>query len=233
MQKPSVMEKFVSSFKKDGVDHIRVGLGGETQLGRICSVEWRRRFFIPLVGEFLSPQCFANWLITGDEAARHDPKYRVTRSVRGYHGYQLFAKYYQLCSLSSQLRKEMKSLPFVSYKIHGSGIKEFDRWKEYPATVKEMIEHILDPERGPKVPFPFDPALKETIDSMIKAIAMASTDDSEPEATSEQPATEEAVVETVAEEAVVEEVQTEEPAAEEPAEEVSSTRKPSKEKTVA
>ncbi len=228
MQKPSVMEKFVSSFKKDGVDHIRVGLGGETQLGRICSVEWRRRFFIPLVGEFLSPQCFANWLITGDEAARHDPKYRVTRSVRGYHGYQLFAKYYQLCSLSSQLRKEMKSLPFVSYKIHGSGIKEFDRWKEYPATVKEMIEHILDPERGPKVPFPFDPALKETIDSMIKAIAMASTDNSEPEATTEEAAVEEAVVETVAEEVVDEEVP-----AEEEQEEVSPTRKTSKEKTVA
>ena len=219
MQKPSVMEKFVSSFKKDGVDHIRVGLGGETQLGRICSVEWRRRFFIPLVGEFLSPQCFTNWLITGDEAARHDPKYRVTRSVRGYHGYQLFAKYYQLCSLSSQLRKEMKSLPFVSYKIHGSGIKEFDRWREYPATVKEMIEHILDPERGPKVPFPFDPDLKETIDSMIKAIAMASTDDSEPEATTE--------------EAAVEEASAEKAETEEAAEEVSSTRKASKEKTVA
>lgn len=219
MQKPSVMEKFVSSFKKDGVDHIRVGLGGETQLGRICSVEWRRRFFIPLVGEFLSPQCFANWLITGDEAARHDPKYRVTRSVRGYHGYQLFAKYYQLCSLSSQLRKEMKSLPFVSYKIHGSGIKEFDRWREYPATVKEMIEHILDPERGPKVPFPFDPDLKETIDSMVKAIAMASTDDSEPEATTE--------------EAAVEEASAEKAETEEAAEEVSSTRKASKEKTVA
>ena len=94
MQKPSVMEKFVSSFKKDGIDHIRVGLGGDTKLGRMCAADWRRRFFIPLVGEFLSPQCFANWLVTGDEAARHDPKYRVKNAVRGYHGYVLYGKFY-------------------------------------------------------------------------------------------------------------------------------------------
>lgn len=199
MQKPSVMEKFVSSFKKDGVDHVRVGLGGETKLGRMCSPDWRRRFFIPLVGEFLSPQCFANWLVTGDEAARHDPKYRVKAAVRGYHGYLMYAKFYQLCSLTAQLRNEMLNLPFVSYKIHSSGIKEFDRWKEYPAKVKEMVEHIIDPERGPKTPFPFDEKLKETIDSMIKAIVKASTADEEEEV-AEQPATQEHAEEVVAQE---------------------------------
>lgn len=208
MQKSSVMEKFVTSFKKDGGDHIRVGLAGETTLGRICSAEWRRRFFIPLVGEFLSPQCFANWLVTGDEAARHDPKYRVKNSVRGYHGFVLYAKFYQLCSLSAQLRKEMKQLPFVSYKVHGSGIKEFDRWSEYPSTVKEMVTHILDPERGPKVQFPFDEKLKETVEQMIKAIALASSEEEEEPAKQEETTAEvEAVVETedqVEVEAVVE-----------------------------
>lgn len=214
MHKPSIMDKLVSSFKKDGVDHIRVGLAAETQLGKLCAVEWRRRFFIPRVGEFLSPQCFANWLATGDEAARHDPKYRVKNAIRGYHRYLMFAKYYQLCSLASQLRKEMKNLPFTSYKIHGSGIKEHDRWAEYPVKVKEMIEHILDPERGPRAPFPFDEGVRESVDEMIKLIAAASTADDEEvvEETTEatQQATEEAVAEEVTVETVAEEESVEE-----------------------
>lgn len=197
--KPSIMDTLVSSFKKDGVDHIRIGLSAETQLGKMCSVEWRRRFFIPRVGEFQSPQCFANWLVTGDEAARHDPKYRVKHAVRGYHKYQLYAKYYQLCSLTGRLREEMKSLPFAAYKIHGSGIKEHDRWSEYPVKVKEMIEHILDPARGPKTPFPFEDDVCQSVDEMIKLIVAASADE-----------TTEAPVETKAKKAKVEpEVETE------------------------
>lgn len=214
MHKPSIMDKLVSSFKKDGVDHIRIGLAAETQLGKMCAVEWRRRFFIPRVGEFLSPQCFANWLATGDEAARHDPKYRVKNAIRGYHRFQLFAKYYQLCSLASQLRKEMKNLPFTSYKIHGSGIKEHDRWSEYPVKVKEMIEHILDPERGPRTPFPFDEGVRESVDEMIRLIAAASNaDDDVVEETTESvsESQEEAVAEEVTTETDVEEEVAEEP----------------------
>lgn len=215
MHKPSIMDKLVSSFKKDGVDHIRIGLAAETQLGKMCAVEWRRRFFIPRVGEFLSPQCFANWLATGDEAARHDPKYRVKNAIRGYHRFQLFAKYYQLCSLASQLRKEMKNLPFTSYKIHGSGIKEHDRWSEYPIKVKEMIEHILDPERGPRTPFPFDEGVRESVDEMIRLIAEASNaDDDEVVEETAEPVSE------TQEEAVAEEVTTETAVEEEAPEEV-------------
>lgn len=206
-QKTSIMDKLVSSFKKDGVDHIRIGLAAETQLGKMCAVEWRRRFFIPRVGEFLSPQCFANWLVTGDEAARHDPKYRVKNAVRGYQRYCLYAKFYQLCSMASQLRKEMKSLPFTSYKIHGSGIKEHDRWSEYPVKVKEMIEHILDPERGPKVPFPFDDGVVENVNELIRQIAAASASDDEPEEVQAEAETVSVEEEEVAAEEVVAETE--------------------------
>lgn len=221
MHKPSIMDKMINTLKKDGVDHIRVGLSGETQLGKMCAQEWRRRFFIPRVGEFLTPQCFANWLVTGDEAARHDPKYRVKHAVRGYHGFVLFAKFYQLCSLSSQLRKEMKSLPFAVYKVHGSGIREYDRWTEYPTKVKEMIEHILDPERGPKAPFPFSEGLRESVDEMIRLIAAASTPDEEEAAQAvEENQAEEAVEETTP---VAEVEETEEQTEVEVTEEVTAT----------
>ena len=167
----SIFESYANKLKKDGVDHIRVSVVAETQLGKICAHDWRKRFFVPRVGDFLSPVCFANWLVTGDEEARHDPRYKVKRNVRGYHKYVLFAKFYQLCSLRGVLVREMKDLPFVAYKVHQSGIKEFDRWKDYPLTVKEMVRHVIDEERGPKVPFPFDQETVDEINSMIAAIA--------------------------------------------------------------
>ena len=71
------------------------------------------------------------------------------------------------------LKKEMKDLPFVSYKQHKSGVKEFDRWKEYPVEIKSMIDHILDEARGPKVPYPWEekfPGLKDRISQRIKAM---------------------------------------------------------------
>lgn len=175
----SIMETFVTKLRKDGQDHVRVSAIGETAIGRLCAHDWRRRFYIPRVGDFLSPVCFANWLVTGDEAARHDPRYRVKQNVRGYHRYVLYAKYHQLCSLRSVLQREMLDLPFVCYKIHQSGIKEFDRWKEYPGTVKEMVQFVIDPENGPKKLFPFPPELVEEINSMIEAIAQASSPEEE------------------------------------------------------
>lgn len=170
----SIFESFVNKLRKDGVDHIRISIVADTQLGKVCSAEWRKRFFIPRVGEFLSPTCFANWLVTGDEEARHDPRYKVKRNVRGYHKFVLYAKFYQLCSMRGTLIREMADLPFVMYKVHQSGIKEFDRWKEYPQTVKDMVKHIIDEERGPKVPFPFDEETVKEINDMIAAIASAS-----------------------------------------------------------
>ena len=42
------------------------------------------------------------------------------------------------------------------YSQYSSGVHEMDRWKEYGIEVKGMIEHIVDPERGPKVPYPWE-----------------------------------------------------------------------------
>lgn len=180
----SIIEKFLTKMKQDGVDHVRISPYGETRIGQLASANWRKVFFIPHVGEFTSPTCFANWLSTGDEEARHNPHYRCQVTVRGYRNFVLYAKFYQLCALRPELAKEMLDLPFASYKQHDSGIKEHDRWMEYPTQVKEMINHVIDPERGPKTPFPFDPEVIKRVQDRIalfveamKPVTPAATDE--------------------------------------------------------
>ena len=175
MQNNTMIDRFVNRFKKDGQDHIRISPFGETKLGKIASKDWRHKFFVPHVGEFGSPVCFANWLSTGDDEARHNPKYRVNHTVKGYLQYIFYAKFYQLCALKGVLEKEAEHLhlPFVAYKQHQSGIKEFDRWKEYPSEVKDMIDHILDPKRGTKTPYNWEekfPGLEDHIAGVIAAM---------------------------------------------------------------
>lgn len=171
----SIIKQFANkSFKKEGEDHIRISPFAETNLGKLLSPDWRKKFFIPHVGEFLSPNCFANWIVTGDDEARHNPAFRAPVAVKGYRNFVLYAKFYQLCSMRAILEKEQKDLPFAMYKVHTSGVKEFDRWKEYPSEVKEMLAHVVDPARGPKVPYDWEgkfPNLLEKINSMIEKIA--------------------------------------------------------------
>jgi len=189
-----MIDRFVNRFKKDGLDHIRISPFAETKLGKIVSKDWRHKFFVPHVGEFASPTCFANWLSTGDDDARHNPKFRVTHTVKGYLQYVFYAKFYQLCALKGVLEseKELTHLPFVAYKQHQSGIKEFDRWKEYPTEVKSMIEHILDPNRGSKTAYDWEkhfPGLEENIAEIIAAMVgetEESKNDSENQQTQEQ-----------------------------------------------
>jgi hypothetical protein len=166
-----MLERFVNRFKADGVDHIRISPQGETKLGRYLSKDWRYTFFVPDMGEFTSPVCFANWLCTGDEDARHNVQFRVNESVVGYLQFVLYGKFYQLSAMKGLLFKEMKNLPFAVYKLHGSGVKEFDRWKEYPSEVKLMIEHILDDKRGPKTPYDWHgiyPGIEDRIGGIIR-----------------------------------------------------------------
>lgn len=179
----TMLERFVNKFKKEGVDHIRIHPHAETILGRAVSKDWRHRFFIPHVGEFTSPVCFANWLCTGDDEARHDPKFRFATTVKGYQQFVLYGKFYQLCAMRNLLKREMKDLPFVSYKLHQSGVKEFDRWKDYPAEIKEMIEHVLDPQRGPKKPYDWSayPGIEERVKEMISEIVGPIEESEEPQ----------------------------------------------------
>lgn len=180
----SMLERFVNKFKAEGVDHIRIHPFADTHLGKILSKDWRHKFFVPHVGEFTSPTCFANWICTGNDDARHNTQFRVNTTVKGYLSFVLYAKYYQLCSMRNMLAREMQNLPFVAYKTHQSGVKEFDRWKEYPSEIRDMIDHILDENRGPKVPYNWEerhPGLVQRIQDLIKEMV------GEPDEASVQP----------------------------------------------
>jgi len=167
----TLVSNFVNAFKKEGIDHIRINPYAETQLGKILSKNWRATFFIPGVGEFSSPMCFANWILSGDEAARHDVRFQYEKPSRDFNKFVMYAKYYQLCKLSNLLKKHNKDLPFVVYKVHITGLKEFDTWKEYPNVVKAMVEHLVDPNRGPKVAFDwscYQSDIQELVNGYIK-----------------------------------------------------------------
>lgn len=167
----SMLERFVNKFKNEGVDHIRISPFADTKLGKITSKDWRHRFFVPHMGEFTSPVCFANWICTGDDDARHNVQFRFNETVKGYLQFVLYGKFYQMCAMKGIIKREMKDLPFVVYKQHASGIKEFDRWKEYPIEIKNMIDHILDDDRGPKTAYPWEenhPGLEQRIQDQIK-----------------------------------------------------------------
>lgn len=202
----SMLDRFVNKFKKEGVDHIRIHPFAETKIGKITSKDWRQRFFVPHIGEFTSPVCFANWLCTGNDDARHNPNFRFNQTVKGYLQFVLYGKYYQLCSMKSTLAREMKDLPFIAYKQHQSGVKEFDRWKEYPAEIKDMIDHILDPNRGAKTPYNWEekhPGLEARIKDMITAM-VAEVEDKEK--TAKKEVTEEVPAEVTEPDATMEEV---------------------------
>lgn len=179
-QRGSILQQFTAqAYRKDGVDHVHVHPTANSFVGRVASDDWRKTFFVPHIGEFSSPHCFAKWLGTGDEDARHNTRYRASNTIHGYYTYVLYAKYYQLCSLRSKLMRdyseEMKKLPFAGYHVHTTGLKEFTRWREYPNAVKIMIDHLTNPELGTKKPFPWDvhfPELNvtEAVQSQLAAL---------------------------------------------------------------
>lgn len=167
------LEQFVNRLKKDGVDHIRISPFAETYLGKVSSLDWRKKFFVPQIGEFQSAICFVNWLVTGDELAKSDPKFKVSKSIKNYRDLCMFAKFYQLCSLRSVLESHMVDLPFVAYNQYQTGIKEYTTKRESPVDVRNMILHILDPKLGPKKEFDWDsinPNLKALVKSYIEKI---------------------------------------------------------------
>ena len=158
-------------FVNDGGDHIRVSPYGKTMVGRIASMDWRKKFFVPQLGEFSSSRCFANWLVCGNEEARHNTRFKVDKTVKGYRTLMLYAKYHQLCSLKKTLANEKTDLVFVAYKEHKSGIKEGTGYRENPVEVNNFIEFILN--NGDTAKFDWDkhhPGLLKLIDSLVKDI---------------------------------------------------------------
>lgn len=158
-------------FVNDGGDHIRVSPYGKTTVGRIASMDWRKKFFVPHLGEFSSSRCFANWLVCGNEDARHNVRFKVDKTIKGYRTLMLYAKYHQLCSLKKTLANEPTNLVFVAYKQHKSGIKEGTGYRENPVEVKDFIEYILANKDTTKYDWDKNyPGLLGMIDSLVKEI---------------------------------------------------------------
>lgn len=158
-------------FVNDGGDHIRVSPYAKTLLGRIASMDWRKKFFVPHLGEFSSARCFANWLACGNEDARHNTRFKVDKTIKGYRALMLYGKYHQLCSLKKTLAAEKTDLVFVAYKEHKSGIKEGTGYRENPVEVKEFIDYILANEDTTKFDWnEYHKGLVTTIDSLVKDI---------------------------------------------------------------
>lgn len=132
--------------REDGVDHINVSTFASTVIGKISSPEWRKMFYVPHLGDFNNARAFANWMASGgDEELRHNNKfYKPPVPVDDFRRLVIFAKYYQLCSMRTIATAERKhlALPWVMYKSHFSGIREFDRWVNYPYEIKPLVESI-------------------------------------------------------------------------------------------
>lgn len=138
------------TFNRDGVDHVNVSAYtaySDTEIGKIASPDWRKTFFVPHVGDFITPRAFANWMVSGGkEHLRHSTGiYRTTVPLSHFRTLLLFAKYYQLCGMRAALMtaQNLTNLPWVMYKKHISGVREYDRWDQYPAEVKEMVKYII------------------------------------------------------------------------------------------
>ena len=173
-----ILSELIRVFKEEGKDHLRISLFAKTKVGRILHPRWGADFFIPKIGGFHSPVCFANWVATdGNDDARWDSRIRSKKRVERYHDIILFAKYHQICRLKwvleGELKKFPKNIPWFMYNVHKSGVIEIDKWREYPSTVKKIVDHIVDPERGPKSPYPWEtefPGLLNYIEETIKNI---------------------------------------------------------------
>lgn len=168
----NMFNQMLAAFKEDGVDHVRVNIRAATYIGRQLSPDYCYEFFIPNVGTFTSAKCFANWLVTMDDAKRSDSRYNVSPAVRNNPFYReaiLYGKLSQLCATRPRNLEKLINLPFISYNVYPGGVVEGDRWVEYASRVKEILEHYM--EHGPKVPFDFNPAFISDMKNKIKEIS--------------------------------------------------------------
>lgn len=168
----NMSNQMLAAFKEDGVDHVRINVRAATYIGRQLSPDYCYEFFIPNVGTFTSAKCFANWLVTMDDAKRSDSRYNVAPAIRNSQFYRdaiVYGKLSQLCATRPRNLEKLINLPFISYNVYPGGVVEGDRWTEYASRVKEILEHYM--EHGPKVPFDFNPAFISDMKNKIKEIS--------------------------------------------------------------
>lgn len=145
-----IREQLQTQMRRDGVDHINISATGETEMGKIVSPDWRKKFYVPHMGDFISARSFANWMVSGgDESLRYNTGfYKTSVPVEDFRKLLVFAKYYQLCSLRTVVlnNKNTLELPWVMYKRHTSGVREFDRWSNYTSIISPIVQDIVDNE---------------------------------------------------------------------------------------
>lgn len=139
----------------DGKDHVWVSPFAGTQIGRLASISWRRKFFIPRIGGFISPVAFVAWLYYADEGQRFstEPKRLPRMKAEEYNAYQdalYYAKFCQLANMKPRLEeeKELLNLPWVEYRQHSTGLKEFPRSQVQAEKIKTLARLVI--EFGPK-----------------------------------------------------------------------------------
>lgn len=149
----SIKDQLTVDLREEGVDHVNVSVFSQCNLGKMLSPDWRKKFYIPHVGDFGSARAFANWIISGgDESLRLSAKfYRTHAPVNDFRTLVLFAKYYQLYSMRGDLINANKlfAKPWVMYKQHLSGIREMDIWTSYTAQMRELAEDIVKENTSP------------------------------------------------------------------------------------
>lgn len=84
-------------YKQDGVDHIRIHLKGQTELGRQLSEFYIRPFRLPDLGEFNHLIGYSLYLKTGMDISklRHLPPYECLRLIRQEIPSEWDPKYYE------------------------------------------------------------------------------------------------------------------------------------------
>lgn len=175
----------------DGVDHIHVNMGGKTEIGRILAFNYNKRFNVPNAGSFSTATCFVNWMNTGDELARHNPRYKIEGRVSNFREYLLFAKYYQLLKVSQVLATEFKGkedLWFVDYRTYPSGVKELSAWAAYAPLAKKMVEFIVGGEAAGNKEFPWPNDIGNFVKTKIAEIGKVFSPDLQETPVTETPA---------------------------------------------
>jgi hypothetical protein len=176
---PLIRDQVRLALRVDGQDHLNLSVHSKNIIGQLASPESRKRFFIPHLGEFGSPRCFANWMVSGgDEALRFSRnRYDISgTTLNVFRLYMLYAKYFQLVSVRGTFvsKKDLLDLPWVMYYQHLTGIREYDRWEQYAEAVKTMVQHVVEHEASVKFDFnTINPRISEVVSKRIREIAEA------------------------------------------------------------
>lgn len=163
---------------EDGVDHVNVDRDAKTKIGSFCAIDKQLKFFIPCLGNFISPRAFAAWMSSNDDRHRTNPPAGGISDIDSfeYHNLMVFAKFFQLRVSSDVIGRNIELLdkPWTSYRVlRGSQIKQYNTWKSYPGIVKSMCDYIATADLSASPCAQFSPAIMETVNRLLERKAAA------------------------------------------------------------